>query len=56
LLKVLPKVLNGKLDVRFQKIAIKVMSDAKKISLLPRMVLEVPTSLEINFTLQLNTD
>jgi len=44
LLKVLPKVLNGKLDVQFLKIAIKAMSDAKKISFLARKVLEVPTN------------
>jgi len=49
-LKVLPLVLNGKLDVRFLKIAIKAMSDPKKVSPLARKVLEVPTSLEINFS------
>jgi len=38
------------LDVRFLKIAIKATSDPKKISLLARKVLEVPTSLEINFS------
>jgi len=43
--------LNGKLDVRFLKMAVKVMSDAKKISPLARKVLEVP-SLERNFTIE----
>jgi len=38
------------LDVRFLKIAIKATSDAKKISPLVRKVLEVPISLEINFS------
>jgi len=37
------------LDVRFLKLAIKTMSDPKKISPLARKILEVPTSLEINF-------
>jgi len=37
-------VLNGKLD------AIKAMSSPKKISTLARKVLEVQTSLEINFS------
>jgi len=36
------------LDVRLIKIAIKAMSDAKKISPFDRKVLEVPTSLKIN--------
>jgi len=35
--------------VRFLKIAIKAMSDPKKISPLIKKVLEVPTNLEINF-------
>jgi len=51
LLKVLLSVFNGKFDVRFLKIAIKALSDAKKISPLVRKVLEVPTSLEINFSI-----
>jgi len=38
------------LDVWFLKIAIKAMSDAKKVSPLARKVSEVPTSLEINFS------
>jgi len=38
------------LDVWYLKIAIKAMSHAKKISPLARKVLEVPTSLEINFS------
>jgi len=38
------------MDVRFLKIAIKAMSDPKKISPLARKVSEVPTSLEINFS------
>jgi len=38
------------LDVRFLKIAIKAMLDAKKISPLARKVLEIPTSLKINFS------
>jgi len=38
------------LDAQFLKIAIKAMSDAKKISPLTRKVLEVPTSLKINFS------
>jgi len=38
------------LGVRYLKIAIKAMSDVKKISPLARKVLEVPTSLEINFS------
>jgi len=41
------------LDVRFLKIAIKAMSDPKKISPLARKVLEVSTSLEINFSSQM---
>jgi len=36
--------------VRFIKIAIKAMSDPRKISPLARKVLQVPTSLEINFS------
>jgi len=38
------------LDVQYLKIAVKAMSDAKKISPLARKVLEVPTSLKINFS------
>jgi len=43
------RFLNGKLDVRYLKMVVKVMSDAKKISPLARKVLKFPTSLEINF-------
>jgi len=38
------------LNIRFLKIAIKAISDAKKRSPLARKVLEVPTSLKINFS------
>jgi len=37
-------------NVRFLKIAIKAMPDPKKMSPFARKVLEVPTSLEINFS------
>jgi len=38
------------LDVRYLKIAIKALSDPKIISPLARKVLEVPISLEMNFS------
>jgi len=41
--------LNGKLGVWFLQIAMKAMLDAKIIFPLARKVLEVPTTLEINF-------